>query len=129
MLKRIHDFWHEARLFSFNNRTFLETIFLSVYTVEQALLIFFTELVGVNSVVISYFALVVLFTFAIHKTTLESRMRLLEDNLRRLKSENSVLKQKVREMNKKYRTSLIVYYENLVKKSQSFNTLNDRSGN
>ena len=99
LVRRFSDLWGEARLFSFNNRTLVETLFLVLYTLEQSLLILFTELFAISkTVVTSYFALIVLFTFSIHKTSMESRIRLLENRIEKLKIENLLLKQKVVEV-------------------------------
>ncbi len=46
LLRKISCLWFEARLFSFYNRTLIETTFLILYTLEQGLLIVFTEFVA-----------------------------------------------------------------------------------
>ena len=98
----INKNWNQLRLFAFQNRTFFEFIFLLCYTLEQGVLIFVAEIFGMTSAIIGLFSLIVLFTFAVHKMVMESRMRLLEEGVRGLRNENKILKQKFEVITEKY---------------------------
>jgi hypothetical protein len=82
--EKVDRFWKELREFCFENRTIFEIIFILLYSIEQIMLILFTivikdieELVAI----VSIFAVIVLTTFALHKTMMESRIKKLEESL------------------------------------------------
>ncbi len=61
---------------------------------------------------VSYFALLVLFTFALHKVLMESRMKILEDKVIEMKNENDFIKLESGQMVNDY-NEVIVAYERL----------------
>ena len=84
IFSKLDIFWKNLREFGYRNRTLFEVIFILVYTMEQAVLILYTykardpeQIVFITSL----FALIVLMTFALHKIMMESRIRLLEEDL------------------------------------------------
>ena len=94
LLKNVERFWKGLRRFALENRTIFEIFFISLYTLEQAALIWFTYVVEKPedwSFVVSIFALMVLTTFALHKLTMESRIRVLETQVNDLQHEKSSL--------------------------------------
>src|SRR3989344_212426 len=96
---KIGLFWSNLRYFAYRNRTIFEALFVIVYTVEQAFLVWFTYLstdIIELSFIISMFAIVVLTTFALHKLVMESRIRVLESKIKETFEEKNVLENKVR---------------------------------
>ena len=95
LLKPLGKNWKALRYFAFYNRTIFEILFLTVYTAEQALLIYLLSLLVTPPSpilnIVSYFALIVLFTFGLHKFLMESRIKVLESEMIELKSENDYL--------------------------------------
>ena len=92
ILRWIESNWKELRYFAFYNGTIFEIFFLLLYTFEQVLLIYVLSL-GIWSPlnIAGYFAIAVLFTFALQKIVMQSRIRLLEDKVSRLKTDNDTL--------------------------------------
>jgi len=79
-LKHIHDILTAVRKFAFYNKTLIEVGFLLIYMIEQILLVYFsTQENSMQSV--SYFAVIVLTTFGIHKVFMESRMKIMEQKI------------------------------------------------
>ncbi|MFH1638423.1 MAG: hypothetical protein ABIB71_08410 [Candidatus Woesearchaeota archaeon] len=88
--EKIHEFWNELRIFAFDNRTVFESIFIISYTIEQAALVILTYLLPQYSLLcVSLFAILVLSTFAVHKLAMESRIKILENNVVELKRANN----------------------------------------
>ena len=82
---RLDYFWSNLRTIAFHHSSIFEVIFLIIYTLEQVLLVFFTY-IFVNSsqelvFSISLMAVFILSTFALHKMTMNSRMKTLEKQL------------------------------------------------
>jgi len=105
LLAEIERFWKNIRFFSYHNRTILEIIFILLYTAEQAALLWFTFHVHdarLLSFIVSIFALAVLATFAFHKLLMESRIRILEEDMHSLWSYKAALERHNRMMTKKY---------------------------
>ena len=103
--------WNELRLFVFYTRTLFEIFFILVYTLEQGLLIYWGATNKLNLTRVSCFALLVLFTFALHKIIMESRMKILEDNVVELKNENDFIKLKSEQMANDYNEIMEAYEE------------------
>lgn len=83
----IDTFWKDLRKFSFNNKTLFEVLFLFLYFIEQFFLVFLVSRGLATKEIISYFALIVIFTFSLHKVVLESRAKILENIVNELKVE------------------------------------------
>jgi|TARA_B100001971_G_C17692051_1_gene287537 cell division protein FtsL len=98
ILRSLSGNWNEFRLFAFHTRTFLEVLFLLIYTLEQAILIYWGATAQLTLPKVSYFVLVVLFTFAIHKIVMESRMKILDQKVTNLKKEKEMLLQESDEL-------------------------------
>ena len=98
----LERFWRNLRMFAFYNRTLFELFFLILYTGEQGLLIFFSETFGVSSALIGYFSLIVLFTFALHKIVMESRMKLLDNAVQELQYERKAMNRKFKDLLEAY---------------------------
>lgn len=82
LFQEIHNFWQNFRKFSYYNRTIFEILFIFIYALEQAGLIWFTYNNPENlPFIVSIFAIIVLTTFSLHKILMESRIKLLEENL------------------------------------------------
>lgn len=77
-------FWLNLRRFSYRNRSAMEVAFIFLYAFEQILLIGFTytasSIIELGFIV-SLFAIIVLTTFALHKLVMESRIKLLEQEV------------------------------------------------
>jgi|TARA_B100001971_G_C17896347_1_gene385682 predicted membrane protein len=104
--------WNELRLFAFHNRTVFEILFILIYTLEQAMLVYWGAKGRLGLSRVSYFALLVLFTFALHKVLMESRMKILEDKVIEMKNENDFIKLESGQMVNDY-NEVIVAYERL----------------
>lgn len=92
--KEVEKFWKNLRQFAFYNRGLFEILFILLYTIEQATLIWLTY--AINNVtqlalVISIFALIVITTFSVHKHLMDSRIKLLEDEINSLQQEKKEL--------------------------------------
>ncbi len=74
--------WKNTRLFAFNNRTVFEILFILLYSLLQIILLLFVEWYPHKiSFIISIFAILVLSVFALHKLLMESRIKVLENNV------------------------------------------------
>ena len=83
-------FWNNLRLFAFRNRTIFEFFFISIYSIEQLILIYLTfnaNNLNELSFIISIFAIIILTTFAIHKLLMNSRIKFLEARVKDLQQE------------------------------------------
>lgn len=106
MLKWVLDFigscWEEFRDFSFKYKTLIEVLFILIYTAEQAFLIWVVALMELTQEfrldVISYFTLVVLLTFSLHKLVIESRARIFEEKLHAMKYDFELYKSRRNEI-------------------------------
>ena len=97
-LRNLNKNWFELRLFTFHARTIFEIIFLFVYTLEQGLLLFIISRIGIDLEIVSYFALIVLLTFGLHKIIMESRIKMLENEIVELKNENDIMNKEAKIM-------------------------------
>ncbi len=88
----------ETKKFIFNHPLLFEFVFFMLYTIEQAVLIWYVETRGATTGIIGYFSLIVLATFGLHKLVIESRLRVLEDQVNVLKREKNTLKSTVDDM-------------------------------
>jgi hypothetical protein len=94
--------WQNLRLFAYRNRTIFEALFIIVYTLEQAALIFLTYYAPENiTLSVSVFALAVLTTFSVHKLVMESRIKLLEGDVAALHTEVSLVTSEMERMDKR----------------------------
>ncbi|MBU0628919.1 MAG: hypothetical protein KKC75_07040 [Nanoarchaeota archaeon] len=114
LFRLISKNWNELRLFSFHTRTLFEIFFVLVYTIEQGILIYWGATNKLNLTRVSCFALLVLFTFALHKIIMESRMKILEHEIIELKNENDFIHIKSEQMATDY-NEIIGAYEEVVK--------------
>ncbi|MEK6968869.1 MAG: hypothetical protein AABW48_00395 [Nanoarchaeota archaeon] len=103
---RIFDrFWNNLRLFSFYNRTIFEIFFIFLYAIEQVALVWYTfnskntESLGY---VVSIFAIMVLVTFALHKLIMESRIKILENQVGDLGLDKIYLESRTKEAQEIY---------------------------
>ena len=90
----LEKFWENLRLFSYRSRTILEIFFIFLYASEQVLLLLFTfTLTSPQELnfIISFFALLVLTTFSLHKLVMESRIKTLEKEVATLQQNKIVL--------------------------------------
>ena len=108
-LRLIGKNWAELRLFAFYHRSIFEIMFLILYTLEQAALIFFVTENGINLEIVSYFALLVLLTFGLHKIMMESRLKIFEDEIIGLKNENDLIKFQSDEIFNSYKEVIEAY--------------------
>ncbi len=118
-------FWSNLRRFAYHNRTLLEVLFIGIYALEQASLIWFTYKAGSLeelSYVISVFAIIVLTTFSLHKLLMESRIKCLEREVNELQQNKSELGYKVKVAQKDYQELYEVIQE---KHSKNLNSLLD----
>lgn len=115
----IDKFWSNLRRFSYRNRSAMEVAFIFLYAFEQILLIGFTftasslEELGF---IVSLFAIIVLTTFALHKLVMESRIKLLEQEVNELQHEKFALESSFSQAKKGYSS---VFEETI---SKSLNT-------
>ena len=115
--------WRNLRTFAFEHRTIFEVFFIFLYTIEQAVLVWLTYVITDPFqlvFVISMFALIVLSTFAFHKLVMESRIRLLENELNALSIDKSLLQVKAQFMEARYR-ELASYTRFLISSSKALN--------
>jgi len=92
LFKSIEKFWHNLRRFCFRNRTVFEIVFILIYAFEQVGLVLFVYQNPDNiQFIVSIFAIIVLTTFALHKVLMESRIKMLEDEMKSLLIEKSKL--------------------------------------
>jgi hypothetical protein len=90
ILKSIHYFSLSLRKFAFYNKSAIEILFILFYSSEQIILIIFTFILTNPkeiSLIVSVFAIVILTTFSLQKLIMESRIKILEKKLRRVKEE------------------------------------------
>jgi len=120
MLKNTESGWNQIRLFAFNNRTIFELLFLFLYTAEQLILVWLVSRWNLQGQEllnwVSYFALIVLFTFGLHKLIMESRIKILEREIAILGMQYWLSKHKSKELSDAY-ASLREAYGQLDKKN------------
>lgn len=106
VLEYIESLWNQIRLFAFNNRTIFELLFLSLYTIEQLVLIWIVSSRNLQGQQllnwVSYFALIVLFTFGLHKLIMESRIKLLEQEITNMGMQYWLARHKSKELSDVY---------------------------
>ena len=69
---------------------------------EQALLVYWGASKQLSLPKVSYFVLLVLFTFAIHKIVMESRMRMLDDKVAELRKDKKMLETQMSDLEKEF---------------------------
>lgn len=87
IFKEIGFFWKNLRRFAFYNRTIFELFFIFLYVIEQIILVwlaFHVKSIEELGLIISIFAIIVLTTFALHKLLMESRIKVLENEVKEL---------------------------------------------
>jgi len=98
---RLDYFCSNLRVLAFNHNSVFEFLFLFIYTLEQILLVFFTYLFANSSQIlvfsISIMAVLILSTFALHKMTIHSRMKLLEKQLADAMNDKYAMEKRVKE--------------------------------
>lgn len=112
MLRRIETAWKQLREFSYENRSFVETGFLLLYSIEQVVLVVLSYVIKniLNlSMAISIVTILVLTTFSLHKLAMESRIRILEDKVKSIHLEKTVLEGKYGMMQRKYQEKIQKY--------------------
>ena len=105
IFESLSAFVSNIRFFSYYNRSFMEFIFIMVYALEQLALILITYLIEdlhALSLIVSVFALVVLTTFAVHKLIMESRIKILEEDVKSMSNEKISIEEKARDIYEKY---------------------------
>ena len=103
----IVEMWDSIRDYAFYNKTLVETAFLAIYALEQLLLVYFLNKTG-SMVVVSYFSIIVISTFSIHKIFMESRMKIMENEINKLKSDNEFSKRKLEAAIDKYKNAKFI---------------------
>ena len=113
ILNGIEAGWNKIRLFAFNNRTIFELLFLFLYTVEQLILVWLVSRWNLQGQEllnwVSYFALIVLFTFGLHKLIMESRIKILEKEIAILGMQYWLARHKSKELSEAYANLRDVY--------------------
>jgi len=105
VFKCLDYFWHNVRVFAFRNRTIFEICFILIYSLEQIILIWMSFNAKTSeklNYIISMFAVIVLLTFAIHKSLMDSRIKVLEVEIAKLNEEKIILESFAKEINSKY---------------------------
>ena len=113
-LQATENQWSNIRCFTYKNRTIFEVFFIFLYTIEQAALILLVHVFKEYlTLIISLFALIVLTTFSFHKLVMESRIKILEDDLTGLYFEKQRIENEAKIVMKS-QEALISSYEGLV---------------
>ena len=105
LLQGVDLFWSNLRRFSYHNRTALEVAFIFLYAIEQLLLIGFTftaSSIMELGFIVSVFAIIVLTTFSLHKLVMESRIKLLEQEVSGLQQEKFAFESSFNEAKRGY---------------------------
>lgn len=127
ILEGIESGWNKMRLFAFNNRSIFELLFLFLYTAEQLILVWLVSRWNLQGQEllnwVSYFALIVLFTFGLHKLIMESRIKMLEQEIASLGMQYWLANHKSEELLGEY-TSLKKAYDKLNNKMGRYLSLN-----
>jgi hypothetical protein len=111
-------FWNNLRQFAFHNRTIFEIFFIMVYAAEQAGLVWLTFRISHPenlALVVSMFAIIVLTTFALHKLIMESRIKVLEQEIAGAIEDKNALELKNRTLKEKY-DELVDSYDGIISK-------------
>jgi len=113
--------WKNIRIFAFNNRTIFELFLITVYAIEQIVLITLAYLYPKHIFLfVSVFAVIVLSTFAFHKLLMESRIKILEERTMDLNFEKQNIELESQELYSRY-NEVIDSYNKL--KTQDLNNL------
>ena len=121
LMLELELFWKNVRLFAFNNRTVFEIFFITLYSLIQLALVIAVELAPRNiTFIVSIFAILVLSVFALHKLLMESRIKILENQVADLQMEKQVIIYKSREVFNKYFT-IVRNHSKYPQKSQNLN--------
>ena len=110
----ISRFWANLRIFAYENRTIFEVLFVLLYAIEQFGLVWFSFTIKNPQqlvFIVSVFAIIVLTTFSLHKILMESRIKLLEEDINEVFQEKINLESKTRHIHKKYNELLESYNE------------------
>lgn len=103
--KELQKCWYNLRLFAYLNRTIFEVVFILIYSIEQVLLVYFAfNAKGLESFsfIVSIFAIIVLTTFAFHKLLMESRIKMLENEVNGLLLDKTALESHVHDLKRGY---------------------------
>lgn len=95
---KISIFWNNIGTLSYYNRSLIELLFILLYATEQMGLVYFVFTAANKdnlTLIVSMFTILVLTTFAIHKLSMESRIR-------RLEKKSDMLIAETQNMGKKY---------------------------
>ena len=107
LIKSIDSFWKNIRHFSYYNRSFIEMVFVFLYAFEQitlVYLVFHSRTITELGFIVSIFAIIVLTTFSIHKLVMESRIRILETQVRDLQEERQMMEVRAKEIDEDINT-------------------------
>ncbi|MBI2102997.1 hypothetical protein HYT55_04110 [Candidatus Woesearchaeota archaeon] len=105
ILLGFEHFWSNLRIFAFQNRTVFELLFVFLYAFEQVLLIGLSYLAKdlmQLGYIVSFFAIIVLTTFAVHKILMDSRIKMLEEQIKGLQQDKFVLELSIRTIKQGY---------------------------
>jgi hypothetical protein len=112
ILERLDRCWSNIRTFAYRNRTVFEIFFIFLYSLEQVALImlsfFMTQYI---TLIVSLFAVVVLATFSFHKLIMESRIKILENNVSDLEVYNQQITDEAQKINERYNEVIDSYKE------------------
>ncbi len=123
VFEELDRYWRNLRRFAFYNRTIFEIFFIGLYAVEQFLLIWYTfnsnnlEDLGY---IISLFAVIVLTTFALYKLLMESRIKVLEEEVKKLQLKKFSLESSAKEINDKHKELLDNYLSQVLNTDHPF---------
>ncbi|MBI2574542.1 hypothetical protein HYV82_01530 [Candidatus Woesearchaeota archaeon] len=123
----LEHFWRNLRRFAFNNRSVFELGFILIYSLEQLGLVWFGARAANTQELlftISIFILMFFTTFAVHKIVMESRIKLLEEELTGIVNDKLKLELKFRHLYDKHaelKSSYNDYVVQVVSKSLNIN--------
>ncbi len=103
VLRYADNIWQNLRLFSFRNRTILEIIFILFYALVQIVLIMLAWYYPKHiSLFVSLFAIIILTLFSLHKLVMESRIKILEQQVMDLTFDKEKITEDIAEMYNRY---------------------------
>ncbi len=103
----IRNKWKTLRKFAFKNKSFVDFFFTTVYFIQQTILILLVKFFPSQiDLIVSIFALFVLTTFAIQKMVMESRIRILEKRVSKLRINVDEIAKDYMELDAEHRQTL-----------------------
>lgn len=124
-LEYLEGQWNNLRAFAYKNRTIFEIIFILTYTLEQLLLIVLVYLFSdYIEILVTVFALIVITTFSFHKLVMESRIKLLEEEVLELEAIKNDIKSDAESMHERY-NDLLDFLKTRLNKRKSLNSKNE----